>query len=121
MRDRGVGALVVLDEAGRPVGLLTDRDITVRVVASGSDPQTARVGEAMTEHPKTVHESTPIESALALMRSGAFRRLPVVDDRGAAVGIVSIDDVLGLLAEELGLLGELFARQAPRPAHAIRS
>jgi len=116
MRDRGVGTLVVVDEAGKPVGLLTDRDITLRVVASGGDPQATSVGDVMTERPKTVHENTPIESALALMRSGAFRRLPVVDDRGVVVGIVSIDDVLGLLAEELALIGGLFARQTPRPA-----
>jgi Mg/Co/Ni transporter MgtE len=67
----------------------------------------------MTAHPRTVSEHTPIESALSLMRSGAFRRLPVVNEDGKLVGIVTLDDVLGLLAEELALIGGLLERQAP--------
>ena len=114
MRDRSVGTLIVVDRDGRPAGLVTDRDLAIRVVAAGRDAHATTVREVMTEHPKTVDESAPIESALALMRSGGFRRLPVVDGKGALVGVVSIDDILGLLAEEFSLIGGLVRRAAPR-------
>jgi CBS domain-containing protein len=63
-----------------------------------------------------VSETTPIETALSLMRSGSFRRVPVVDDDGKLVGIVSLDDALGLLAEEVASIGGLIERQGRRPA-----
>ncbi|HLK10782.1 MAG TPA: CBS domain-containing protein [Candidatus Binatia bacterium] len=116
MAERRVGTLVIVDDARKPVGLVTDRDLALRVVAAGGDPRAISVGDVMTARPKTVSESTPIESALSLMRAGAFRRLPVVDEEGKLVGIVSLDDVLGLLAEEFELIGRLLEHEAPRPA-----
>jgi CBS domain-containing protein len=116
MRERRVGTLVIVDDAGQPVGLLTDRDLALRVVAAGGDPGAISVGDVMTAHPRTVSESTPIESALSLMCSGSFRRLPVINDDGKLVGIVSLDDVLALLAEEFELIGGLLERETPRAA-----
>jgi CBS domain-containing protein len=121
MEERRVGTLVIVDDAGKPAGLLTDRDLALRVVAVGRDPRATPVGEVMTAQPKTVSEGTPIESALSLMRSGSFRRLPVVNDDGKLVGIVSLDDVLGLLAEEFELIGRLLERAAPRAAVQVGS
>ena len=121
MRDRRVGTLVIVDDAGKAVGLLTDRDLVPRVVAAGGDPRATSVGEVMTEYPKTVSERTPIESALSLMRSGSFRRVPVVNDDGKLVGIVSLDDVLVLLAEDFELIGGLLERETPRPAVQARA
>ena len=119
MRERRVGTLVIVDDVGKPVGLVTDRDLALRVVAAGGDPRAMSVGEVMTEHPKTVTESTPIESTLSLMRSGSFRRLPVVNEDGKLVGIVSLDDILGLLAEEFVLIGGLLEREAPQTAAQV--
>jgi CBS domain-containing protein len=121
MRERRVGTLVVVDGVGKPVGLVTDRDLALRVVAAGGDPRAISVGEVMTEQPKTVTESTPIESALSLMRSGSFRRLPVVNEGGKLVGIVSLDHVLSLVAEESVLIGGLLDRQAPHAAAQVSS
>jgi CBS domain-containing protein len=121
MRERRVGTLVIVDDAGKPVGLLTDRDLALRVVAAGGDPRGMSVGDVMTAHPKTVSESTPIEAALSLMRSGSFRRLPVVNEDGKLVGIVSLDDVLSLLAEEFELIGGLLEREAPHRAAQVGS
>jgi CBS domain-containing protein len=121
MGERRVGTLVIVDDAGKPIGLLTDRDLALRVVAAGGDPRATSVGEVMTAHPKTVGESTPIESALSLMRSGSFRRLPVVNDDGKLVGIVSLDDVLSLLAEEFELIGRLLEREAPHRTAQVSS
>ena len=124
MRERRVGTLVGVDDAGRPCGLLTDRDLALRVVAAGAHPHATSVGEVMTEHPRTVSESTAIESALSLMRSGSFRRLPVVNEEGKLVGIVTLDDILGLIAEEFALIGGLLQREAPpvlAPVGSVRT
>jgi CBS domain-containing protein len=115
MRERRVGTLVVVDGLGRPEGLVTDRDLAVRVVADARDPARTTVGEVASAAPTTVLADASIESALGSMRAGRMRRLPVVDDTGRLVGIVTLDDVLELLAEELGLIGGLLAREAPAP------
>ena len=111
MGERGVGTLVVLDEGKRPLGLVTDRDLVVRVLAAGRDAGATPVGEIMTRAPKVVHEESAIEDALALMRAGSFRRLPVVDREGRLAGIVSVDDVLALLAEEFAHIGGVIERR----------
>lgn len=120
MLERKVGTLVILDQAKRPVGLLTDRDLVLRVLAQGQDPRQTSVGAVMTKEPKTVTEGTPIEQALALMRSGAFRRLPVVGGDGTLVGLVSLDDILSLLAEELREVGTLVEREMPSGTESTR-
>lgn len=112
MRDRQVGTVVVVDDQ-RPVGILTDRDVTVRVIAVGLDPATTRVSEVMTPSPTTIGEDCPIETALGHMRAGRFRRLPVVGADGRLIGILALDDVLELLAEELTAIGQLLKRESP--------
>lgn len=113
MNARNVGTLVVLSPGGQPLGILTDRDLAVRVVGKGRDPYTTTVGDVMTLFPKTIHEDTPIEQAISLMRSGPFRRLPVVDHSGKLVGMLSIDDILDLLAEEFREIGALLKAERP--------
>ena len=111
MRDQQVGTVVVLD-GDRPVGIVTDRDLTVRVLAAGLDPQT-RVSEVMTPSPTTVLEDATVATALGYMRSGRFRRLPVVGQDGHLRGILALDDVIGIMAEELAEIGPLLGREAP--------
>lgn len=113
IRQRAVGTLVILDDAKRPVGIVTDRDLVERVLAAGRDPNTTQVCDIMTGELKTIAEDDSIESALALMRSGRFRRLPVVDHQGKLVGLLSLDDVLILLAEEFTQIGKLLERETP--------
>ena len=67
----------------------------------------------MTREPKTVSEDTPIEIAVSQMRAGAFRRLPVVDQRGELVGLVTLDDILMLLCEEFQSIGTLLRKETP--------
>ena len=112
MRDRQVGTLIVVDEQ-RPVGILTDRDLTVRVLAVGLDPQATRVSAVMTPSPTTIREEDSIEAALGYMRGGRFRRLPVVGRDGRVIGILALDDVLELVAQELADIGQLLKREAP--------
>jgi CBS domain-containing protein len=114
MATRCVGTLLVLDDRRRPVGILTDRDLALRVVAEGKDAGTTTVAEAMTPRPHTVEQGTPIEDALALMRAKAVRRLPVVSAAGELIGVVTLDDVLALLAEEMWQMGRLIQRSSPQ-------
>ena len=114
MESRNVGSLVVIDEGERPMGILTDRDLALRVVAGGLDADATLVAQVMTPQPRTVSEETPIEDALGLMRSASVRRLPVVDRKGRLVGVVSLDDILSLLAEEFEEVGKLLERTSPR-------
>jgi CBS domain-containing protein len=68
----------------------------------------------MTVGPKTVSEQTSIESALLIMRSGRFRRIPVVERDNKLVGLITLDDILMLLAEEFTQIGRLLTRETPR-------
>jgi len=112
MRDRQVGTVIVVDEM-RPVGIVTDRDLTVRVLAQGLSPQATRLSDVMTPSPTTVREEDSIETALGYMRAGRFRRLPVVGRDGRLLGILALDDVLELVAEDLTAVGQLLKREAP--------
>ncbi len=102
MREKHVGYLVVVEPgnggAPHPVGVLTDRDIVVAVIAREIDPRALRVGEIMTSQPVTVGANEPVEEALRSMRQFGVRRLPVVDERGALVGVVATDDALKVVA-----------------------
>jgi len=101
MRSKNVGALVVVN-AGRPVGMLTDRDIAVEVVAKGLDPDAVRVGEVMHKKPITIRDDLGIfDAAKAFARTGV-RRLPVVRKDGTLVGVLAVDDLIMLLGNELG-------------------
>ncbi len=81
MGERRVGTLIILNDAQAPIGVVTDRDLVTRVLATGRDPQSTRVGEIMTRDPKVIEEDSPIESALSLMRAAGvfvtFERGPV--------------------------------------------
>jgi CBS domain-containing protein len=114
MHQRAVGTLVVVNDTQQVVGIITDRDLVSRVLAKGHDPRQMAVLEAMTLAPKTVSEETSIESALMIMRSGRFRRIPVVDCNNRLVGLITLDDVLMLLAEEFTQIGRLLSRETPR-------
>lgn len=110
MRERHVGALLVVEQkAGitRPVGILTDRDIVVAVIAvPGARPEGIRVADAMTTELAVARGDDGIFEAVTRMAERAVRRLPVVGPDGGLKGIVTLDDVLRVLATELGQLAE---------------
>lgn len=119
MHQRTVGTLVVVDESRAPIGIVTDRDLVVRVLAAGKDPYATTIGEVMTREVHTAAEDAPLELVLAMMRNGAFRRVPVVSPRGQLMGLVSLDDILLLMAEEFSCVGELLEAQAPAAIEAV--
>ena len=113
MNMRNVGTLLVVDDQKCAIGIITDRDLAIRVVGKGLDPNTTTVASVMSGAPESVTENTSIESAIASMRAGPHRRLPVVNDNNELVGLVSLDDVLDLLSEEFVEIGKLIRRESP--------
>jgi CBS domain-containing protein len=124
MRAGHAGALVVVDResgAARPVGILTDRDIVVAVVAvPGVRPEAIRVGDVMSAPIVLRRESDGLFEALQAMAEHGVRRLPVVAEDGTLAGIVTADDVLRTMAAELANLGAALRRGREREATGCR-
>jgi len=110
MRQYHVGDVLVVDEVdGRriPVGIVTDRDIVIEVVAAGVDPRLLKVGDLLQRPIVTVTEDRSYGDTIRLMTVNGVRRMPVVDHSGNLVGIISVDDMLRQLAVPLAALAEL--------------
>ena len=88
-----VGEIPVTDGEMRPIGVITDRDIVLRCVATGGDPQNATVGDSMTAPAQTVREDATLEECAQLMARHRIRRVPIVDAAGAICGIVAQADL----------------------------
>jgi CBS domain-containing protein len=114
MWSRKVGALVVTSAAGKPLGILTDRDIVVRVVAPGKDPAKVQVSSIIRRNPTVIREDQGILDATKILSRRGVRRLPVVDARGKLVGIVALDDLLILLGSEMGHIASALASELGR-------
>jgi len=93
MKRNKVGAIMVV-ERDQLTGIFTERDAIFRVLAEGLDPQTTRVGEAMTPHPQSIDADKPVGHALLLMYENGYRHVPVVED-GRPIGMISARDALG--------------------------
>ncbi len=102
MRDYKCGALPVLDEQGRPIGILTDRDVCLAVARKNRFPAAISVHEVMTSHPLSCSPQTDLTEAVDLMAEHHVRRLPVVDAEGRLVGIVSLSDVAAVAGSKRG-------------------
>ena len=114
MRRHHVGDLVVVDGADGeaiPAGIVTDRDIVVSVVALGLDPASLQVGDIMSDDLLTCREEDDVYQTIEHMRLRGIRRVPVVNANGALTGIVSVDDLLEFLAEEMGDLSRISGSQ----------
>lgn len=104
MRQHHVGDVVVVEDRSGvkvPVGIVTDRDIVVEIVATELDQTAITVGDIMAPDLFTVKESADVFESIQYMRRKTVRRLPIVNDGGGLVGILTLDDVLELLSEEL--------------------
>jgi CBS domain-containing protein len=104
MEEENVGSVVVV-EGGEPVGILTDRDITVRAVARGLDADETTAREMMTDDLVVVNANDTIDELIETFDAADVRRMPVVDGNEIA-GIVTLDDIAVLLSVELGGIAE---------------
>jgi CBS domain-containing protein len=110
MRRYHVGAVVVVDVPEQlqiPAGIVTDRDIVVGVVAMGLDPAELSVSDVMAADVAVLRENDDVSEAIQKMRHEGVRRMPVVNDQGALTGIISLDDLLVVVAEEMFDLARL--------------
>ena len=130
MREFHVGDLVVVEDRGGqsiPLGILTDRDIVVSVAAQDLEHiQTLLVGDVVLPRLITARQDDSIHAVLKAMRIHGIRRLPVIDERGVLSGILTLDDLIAHIAEELYDLVQIISReqrreretrQTPRYAH----
>jgi CBS domain-containing protein len=123
MRERHVGDLVVveeLDEEREPVGIITDRDIVVEIIARDKDPRMVTVGEMMSKPIVIASESEDSTQALQRMAAHGVRRVPVVDDQRRVIGIVTLDDLLREHTEHANRLLEAVTKQQTREKRTRR-
>lgn len=119
MRKYHVGDLVVVDEVGGkrvPVGIVTDRDMVIEVIAKSLDANDFTVGDIMSLQVFTVQEKEGVFETIRLMRTKGIRRMPVVNQEGGLAGIVTADDIVDLLAEEMAELAKVAPREQVREA-----
>lgn len=116
MAESNVGCVVVVDGNQEAVGIVTDRDIVTRAVAKELDAPETPISVIMSRDVHSVDESTPIEQAVATMSGAGTRRLVVTGPEAKLVGILSVDDVMQLLAEEADSIGKLLKKEEPTMA-----
>jgi CBS domain-containing protein len=102
MRDRHVGCVVIVDTKAQPIGVITDRDLVVRVIATGASTGEP-VEQFMSRDLVTARRDNQLDDVVLAMRQAGVRRLPIVDGESHLVGMVSLDDVNVLLAGELSM------------------
>lgn len=117
MRDRHVGDVIVVDEHDgqmTPVGVVTDRDLVVEILAKGANPDLLRAGDLIANEIVTAFESELVYDAIWHMRGKGIRRLPVIDSHNHLLGVLTADDVTAFLAEELTEVARIAHRQIKR-------
>lgn len=112
LENEGVGSVVVVD-GGQPVGIVTDRDLAVRIVSDERDAAGLKAEDVMSDELCTAHPDDGFAEAAQMMSENAVRRLPVCDDDGELVGIITADDMTELLADEQQHLAEVIRAQRP--------
>ena len=117
MRDRHVGDVIVVDEHDgqmTPVGVVTDRDLVVEILAKGANPDLLRAGDLIANEIVTAFESELVYDSIWHMRGKGIRRLPVIDSHNHLLGVLTADDVTAFLAEELTEVARIAHRQIKR-------
>jgi CBS domain-containing protein len=114
LRDEGVGCVVVSEDE-RPLGVVTDRDLAVRVMAAGLDPDKTLLRQVMSREPVFLKDERGLDQLIATMRQERVRRVPVVDADGRLEGVVAFDDLVPLLSDQLGALAEAIRGELEAP------
>ena len=114
MRDHHAGDVVIVEDKNGsryPVGIVTDRDIVIELIAKNVDIDSVTLGDIMCRDIIIGKEEDEISDAVKMMRQKGIRRLPVVDDAGALVGIVTVDDIIDLISEQLNDLAGIIGKE----------
>lgn len=119
MRDAHINNVIVAEQWDGeriPVGVLTDRDIVIQIVAKEVDPKAVSVGDIMGREIFTGDEDEPVSETIENMRFNGVRRLPVIDKRGAMVGVIALEDLLRNLAKDLTAIADVTPRARVKEA-----
>jgi CBS domain-containing protein len=119
MHGLGIGCIVVTADADQVQGIVTDRDLALRVVAEKRDPDATPISAVMSSPVLGVDAADPLEAVIEKMRSHGVRRMPVLR-QGRAVGIVTVDDLLVTLGHELGTIGRALRREVQGARRSAR-
>ncbi|WP_336359953.1 CBS domain-containing protein [Haladaptatus sp. ZSTT2] len=111
MRERTVGS-VVIEERGKPIGIVTDRDLAMKIVAAGKNPRDLTAADVMNGNTITVDADDGVFDVCRTMRESGVRRVPVMDN-GELAGILTLDDIIVLLEDELHDLSEVIRSESP--------
>ncbi|WP_332899863.1 CBS domain-containing protein [Haladaptatus sp. CMSO5] len=111
MRERTVGS-VVIEERGKPIGIVTDRDLAMKIVAAGKNPRDLTAVDVMNGNTITVNADAGVFDVCRTMRESGVRRVPVMDN-GELAGILTLDDIIVLLEDELHDLSEVIRSESP--------
>lgn len=123
MRKHHSGDLIVVDNADEdrePVGVITDRDIVIEAVAQGKNPDQTKVRDIMSKRVVVASASEDLSAAIDRMRTHGVRRIPVLDDERRVIGVVSLDDVMRLHAEQAAAILEVVTKQQQREKRTRR-
>jgi CBS domain-containing protein len=112
LKENNVGCLVV-ESQGKLCGILTDRDIALKVTGEEKEPRTTRVAEVMTRDPIRISVDKDLRQLTSLMHTFNVRRIPVVDGYDTIVGIITLDDLIALLGEEMSEIGKAVSEEFP--------
>ena len=113
MEEKNIGSVIVVG-GGKPLGIATDRDILLRVVNKGLDPEKSSVDDVMTKEIVTLKEGMGLFEALEQVKGKGIRRFPIVDARGNLKGIMTLDDIIYLLGKEMADVASIIEREGPR-------
>jgi signal-transduction protein with cAMP-binding, CBS, and nucleotidyltransferase domain len=113
MGEKNVGSVVVVTGDNRPAGILTDRDLAIRVMAQEKNPGEIRAEDVLTRDVITFQDSMGIYEAIQKMTDAGIRRMPIVDDAGKLIGIVTMDDIVRMLGEEMAAIAKNIEKQSP--------
>jgi CBS domain-containing protein len=113
MEQNNVGS-VVAEQDGKLCGILTDRDIALRVAGAGKDPQTTLVKDIMTPDPIRISADKDLPQLTALMHAYHVRRVPIVNGFDTTLGIVTLDDLIAQLGDEMSEIGKAISEEFPR-------
>ena len=112
MKEKNIGCVVVTQNH-KPVGIVTDRDIALRGVSLCGDPGEALIESVMSTDILTIRKDAGIFDAIQEMKSAGVRRMPIVDSAGRLVGLVTVDDLIRLLAREMADIARIIGKESP--------